>query len=654
MTMHTRRAAATGLLTLLVACGGGGGGGGTGPVIEPPLTGTGVCQAGGATVLVNAAQAQVGQQTAVGILGCTVTLASVQWTQLSGPSVPLLSNQTQLIHFEPTAAGSYGFRVTSVDTSGVSRSQELTLTVTAPATPVRALVRGHQAVRMGGKASMRAWAASGETLKSVTWDQLEGPTVTLADVDSLAKQFTAPQVTQDTLLRFKATLTTASGTDTQEVVVVVEKVDQAPANNNAFVWSGSHVSRVHPYVAASPYAGALTRCTYDPQLTAGTACTLGQLPLLGQDSAGALPSVEQVMNHVLVSHDWLGANFEAFLRTSDTRGDFRRMLMSTTAIVLGAHVRPSFYHPATGAIYLDAANFWMTPEQRDTIDEAPDYRSSFGNALAYAGLWRYAKDNQRFIPSLDVLKRLSRSDADVLGTAGWLLYHELSHAGDFIPAAQFASLRASDTVTAITADRYSRHVLASDLMAGGSPLTSTELTGLAQVNFFGATPTATQKAYTADQIGQFFAADVAVDPYAYGNSREDLAMTVEETLMSLRLGARRDVAFVARDADGPVTSNVRWGQRGRVGDARLHGRIKTAAAVVAPWLDLTQVDALPLPLSMRVGESWTANLVLGPTASPVLRTAQAARDEARAFGEWLAVARDREAAHQQVERWLRR
>jgi hypothetical protein len=659
-----RHAVMAGVLAGLSACGGGGGGGdasspapssgGTGATDTSPCA---TLAAGATEAIVRSDGALVGKQAAVGVLGCSARLARVQWTQTSGPSVALLSAQTQLIHFEPTVAGQYGFHVAYTDANGAQRSQDLTLAITAPATAAKAIVRNHQAVRMGGAASMRAWSPSGEAISSVKWEQLEGPTVSLQAVDKLAQQFVAPKVTRDSLLRFRATVNSASGSDTQEVLVVVEQYDQAPSNNTSYVWSDEHVSRVHAYRAGGPYADAIAGCVYDPALTSANACTMGRLPFLGRETGGTLPSVDQVMNRVVVSHDWQGANFERFLSQQDVNGDFRRMLMSTTAIVLGSHVRPSFYHPATGAIYLDADNLWLLPEERDTIDETPDYRSSFGNALAYTDLWRYVKDNARYLKYYDPQQRITRTMDDLTSEMAWLLYHELSHANDFLPSSQYASVPASSTAWGYLSIAYGNKTLESDQLQRNFPLTSTEMAGLGQVNFQGATATAVQRAYTADQVGAFFAADSATDAYAYSTSREDLAMTVEEFLMSSRLGVRRDVAFVPQDSSGADLSNVRWGQRGRIGERRLAPRVQQAKSHVVPWTAGYDMNALPLPQAFRVGESWTANLNLGPAASLVRVKAMSASDQAREWalaerGERLAT--QRAAAHAKVEGWLQR
>ena len=659
--MDWRAFGAMSVLSLgLVGCGGGGGGGTTTGTTPQPPQAASPCDGGVAVATVQSSGALVGKQAAVGILGCTAAITDVQWTQTSGPAVDLLSAQTQVIHFEPGVAGTYGFRASYHDALGRAGSIDVSSAITAPATPALAIVRNHQAVRMGGNVSVRAWSGSGDAVQSVSWVQLDGPKVALQPVDNLARQFVAPAVTQDSVLHLRATVTAASGTDSQDVLILVEKYDQASDNDDGHVWAGSHVSRVHAYLPSGPYAGLLAPCVYDAKLTAATVCTLGQLPLLGQETAGALPSVEQVMKHVVVSHDWLGANFEAFLRTNDLQGDFRRMLMSTTAIVLGAHVRPSFYDPATGAIYLDGDNFWLTPAERDTIDEVPDYRSDFGSSLAYANLWRYAKAGDRFFKYWDPQLRITRTQSDLLAEAGWLLYHELSHAGDFIPPAQYAALGTGDTVNAFVGGRYRRGELVSDSLHNHFPLTSVEMQGLEQVESFGSAATPAQKRYTVDQVVGFFTPDLATDPYAYSDSREDLAMTLEETLMSLRLGVQRDIAFVPNDASGADFDDVRWGQRGRIGDPRLRGRIKLVAAEVAPWLASDAPDALPAPVAMRVGDSWDANLTLASTVPPSRHALSVSADmgrwidEQHALKRWADRARDRREAHDRVDRWLKR
>jgi hypothetical protein len=411
MTGIVRAAASALVVSLLASCGGGGGG----SEPEPPPS-TGLCASGVAFGTVTRAQARVGKNAAAAVLGCSGAIGAPQWTQTAGPVVALLSDKTQTISFDPPAAGSYAFNVAFTDPAGTARAQAVTIDVAAGTSLLT--LRASHSVRMGGNASVRAWPGAGSAVQSITWTQLEGPPVNLNTTDPYVAIFTAPTVGSDTAIRLRATLTTTGGaTDSDEVMVLVERRLQGGAGA---LWDG-HVSRVYPYRASSPYANDLVPCTYDAAQRNDTLCSLSRLPFLAQQTGGAPPTVEQVMDRVLVSHDWLGRNFETFLRTQDVQGDFRRMLMSTTAIVLGTQVRPSFYWAATGAIYLDADNFWLTPAERDTVSEVPDFRSDFDRDLAYSGVWRYVQNNQSIFVFFDPRARVMRDATYLLYDAGWLL-----------------------------------------------------------------------------------------------------------------------------------------------------------------------------------------------------------------------------------------
>jgi len=496
--------------------------------------------------------------------------------------------------------------------------------------------RVDHALRMGQRGSLRAWPvlATGDAVVSVTWTQIEGPAV--LDLDTTEPQrllFNAPAVERDTRLRFRATLTTKGGTtDSDEVSIVVEALPPPPAGQLFNEWPAE---RVYPYRAAGPYAGRLVECVYSPELYfsngATNLCTLSQLPLLAAGATDGAPSVEAIMDRVLVSHDWMGEVFERFLRTQDIHGDFRRLLGSVTAVVLGSHLRPSYYWSATGAIYIDAEYLWLNARQRDVIGEAPDYRLAYDDELNFGGPWRYTIGNAE--AQLDFpydSRTLTRDVGYLIYELGPLLYHELAHANDFFPPARRGTVDQSLLVyQAVPA------TLPSDSLAWFYPLSSAEMFALARVKFFGAAPTEAQKAYTPTQVADFFRVDRATDEYSYSRpsgtviSREDLTMLFEEFMMSYRHGVRRDVAFTTKILEGQTGADVivAWGSRGRIGEATIRPRVQQVLGDIAPWLDAGAVDALPAPIPMRPGESWAANLKLLPEGTSARA---AARGEAPA------------------------
>lgn len=626
------------LALVLTACGSGGDSNtpppAASPVVPPAVAPTPTCTGTGAFSVVADGSVVVGKAAGAVLAGCTGAVSNVQWAQTAGPAVTLISAKSQAISFEPPSAGTYAFSVTFVDAAGAAQTGNVSVNAVAPSAPVAVLVRVDHAARKNGNVSLRAWPAlvGGETN---TWTQTAGPQVTLDASDPNRVLFVAPEVTRDTALTFRVTRRTASGaTDSDDVFVLIENYAQAPPDPSGtlpFVFSDLHVSRTYPYRGAGPYAGALVRCTYEANLqyTGGSTnlCPLSTLPFLHQTTTGAVPTVDQIMDRVVVSHDWMGETFEQLLRTQASQ-DILRLFNGVTAIVIGAQVRPSFYYALTGAIYLDADNFWLTAAQRDVINEAPDFRSDFDRDLMYSGVWRYTQNNQNIFLAFPATSRLSRDLTYLLAEAGWLLYHELAHASDFMPVAARASLNNSLSAWRNISPRFQARQLPSDLMSGSFPLQSAQLAGLAQVKFFGAAADATQRAYTPNDVASFFSADRATDEYSYATTREDIAMTFEEFMMVRNHNWRRDVAIT--DKIGPATTSstliVRFGQRGRIGEATIKPRARYAVGELAPWVALTEVDNLPAPIPMRAGDSWASNLIVpappGGLAGPLrLRTA---------------------------------
>ena len=588
------------------------------PAIAPSLTCTPLRFGGATFSAVADASVAVGKAAGAVLAGCIGSLSNVQWTQTAGPAVTLLSAKSQAISFEPPSAGPYAFSVTFLDERGAPQTANVSVNAVAPSEPVAVLVRVDHAARKSGNVSLRAWPAlaAGETN---TWTQLTGPQVTLDASDPNRVLFVAPEVVRDTALTFRVTRRTAAGaSDTDDVFVLVENYTQAPPDPGGtlpFVFSDLHVSLTHPYRAAGPFASALVRCTYEANLQyAGGStnlCPLSTLPFLDQTTAGAVPTVDQIMDRVVVSHDWMGEVFEQLLRTQASQ-DILRLFNGVTAIVIGAQVRPSFYYALTGAIYLDADNFWLTAAQRDVINEAPDFRSDFDRDLMYSGVWRYTQNNQNIFLTFPATSRLSRDLTYLLAEAGWLLYHELAHASDFMPPAARPLLNNSLSAWANISPRFQSSQLVSDLMVASFPLQSAQLAGLAQVKFFGATADTTQRAYLPNDVASFFSSDLATDEYSYSTTREDLAMTFEEFMMFRNHTWRRDVAIT--DKIGPATTSntliVRFGQRGRIGEATIKPRARYAVGEIAPWVNLVEVDNLPPPVPMRAGDSWAGNLVV--------------------------------------------
>jgi hypothetical protein len=304
------------------------------------------------------------------------------------------------------------------------------------------------------------------------------------------------------------------------------------------------------------------------------------------------------------------------------------LLRGVTAVVISYDVRPSFYWAATGAIYLDARNFWQTPEERDTLNDVPDFRSDFGSDLNFSVFWRYTKDND-YYPSARIAKqdRINRSFEDVEASISWLMYHELAHANDFFPPSSWASVSTNTTPLAY----FRNNGTNSDILDDDFPLRSDQLHSLAQVRFANQTPTSTERNYRGTDIEGFFAPDIASSFYSYLTEREDFATLFERYMMLYRLGSEADVAII----DGRTNSDeplVVWGQRNRITQGSLEDRTVFTVSRVYPELGNIRntLRSLNSPILMTPNQGWFENLEISPVA-PGTNAVSSRAKQARKF-----------------------
>ena len=564
----------------------------------------------------------VGQSTELALFFPDDSLTNINWQQTSGEAITLLTQTSKVIAFTPQSTGTYTFEVSFSVNNGSSQTLSHTITVEEQTSKVSA--RLAHTVLSDNDVSLRIFTDSSIEDSSIQWQQKSGPTVSFTsdNVDGESVVFfTAPQVNQDTLLTFTITASDDSQSYNDKVMVLVEPAAEIAGN----AYFEDRLANVFPYQSTSPYAGNLVDCVYSNTLT--SSCTLAKLPLLA--SEGSTPTITNIMDRVVVSHKWMGDRFKTFLENNDSNNDFKNLLRATTAIVISYDVRPSFYWAATGAIYLDASNFWLTPDERDTINEAPDYRSDFGKDLQFVMPWRYVKDNDYADDYFAVEDRQTRTANDGFYRLASLLYHELAHANDFFPSTEwFSHDQQSRILDAATSTNFE-----SDSLSITYPLQSSEMRSLAQVSFAGNDATNTQKNYQPTDIELFFSSDRATDYYAYSTTREDFAMLFEELMMQNRFQVFRDVAITNQPIGDNISGQdyiVTWGQRGRIGNDTIKPRVAFTAARVLPEFDsTTALTEVETPVAMIEGANWIENLTISPTNSPANQGSKQSKTSAK-------------------------
>lgn len=560
-------------------------------------------------------------------------VSNITWQQTSGPSVALLSTESKVIAFTANALGDYSFQA-DFTLNNQPQSFSTQFSVVEPSTSRIVTARLGHAVNEGNAVSLRAFI---DDEIQITQALIDNATITWRQVTNASNQvplsfnsnclsafFTAPEVSQDQIIAFEVNIN-YEGSDYNDIVaVLVEASDTEISTNSLF---DSRLATVFPYVADSPYANALKQCAYSNALTIQNSCSFNTLPLLAFENTpidSAIPSVDDVMAKVLVSHTWMGDRFKAFLENYDQHDDFKTLLKATTAIVISYDIRPSFYHPYTGAIYLDPDDLWLSPDERDTINQAPDFRSEFGNELNFVMPWRYVKNNASVSSYRSLFYRDSREMNDILYPFSALLYHELAHANDFYASSTWANIEREFSVLANTDLHWNNRLLGSHALSRQSPLQGNEMFSLAAINYHGEEASDTEKAYSPEDVAVFFKDESAPQFYNYSTGREDFAMLFDGFMMHVRFGIDRDVAITNQPQGDNISGQdyiVAWGQRGRIGEPQIKPRIALVVDAILPnYTEATAaIDALDAPIPMQVGQSWNDNLAISTIPPSLLQ-----------------------------------
>lgn len=550
-------------------------------------------------------------------LACGAAISSPQWEQTAGDTVSFLSGRSQAISFLPTSSGMREFKFSYKNALGISQARTVRINVAAATDLVAAaVIRGEPSVWPASATSLRVWlpgiSSTALVNASYNWTLLDLKASKLENMSSPNAIITPTTVTNDTVVRVQADVQLADGRKwTQRFHLLVQKPD-ATAIKPAF----DDAAQVYPYIATNnPYADTLKKCVYARSIAFyyESICKLSTLPLLGQTAVGTIPTVEEVMQRVLVSNDWMGQNFQTFLKFHDQSGQIRRMLGSTTAVVIGGRVRPSFYWALTGAIYLDADNLWLTPEERDTISERPDYRGAYSEPFSFElSYWYYKPMQGNDTPYISIESRQGRSllakPKDLLS----LMVHELTHAADSIPPSLTPLINLDTYVVDVSYELNQQKINATSILGEKYPLSCRDCFDLGAVIYRGAPPTSAQKALSAARVAQLFAADNANDFYAYSVnnpasaiiSPEDTAMLAEEALMQLIYGFRR-YTYVLNHINGNYS--FQWGQASRIGTPAIRQRAGLVLTNTAPWFDQNQLTKLESPTQLTGGSNGAAS-----------------------------------------------
>lgn len=373
------------------------------------------------------------------------------------------------------------------------------------------------------------------------------------------------------------------------------------------------LQEIYAYDRSAPYSESLVECVRAYQ--DDESCYLDVLPPLNRTNSTV--TVDQIMQRVVVSHDWMAERFREVLELAPTGA--LEMFSPLTAVVISYDIIPAFYTINTGAIYIDPRYLWTTPAEYATIEQKEDYRSGFDDSLSLTTYYWY-EDQSGYRLSLNNTPENPdyRSISSVTTNIMRLFFHELAHANDFLPPGQRTAIR-------LPAGDASYYDAVNEAWQDGdmvqqqlNELSNTTLLDLADVMYRGEEPTAYLMNLGASEAGGFFETEGASDHYAYSTPAEDVAMLAEETLMSYSYGAKRSVFFLDNAGEGSACYyDVGWGQEGRIAATLVKPRAKQVIAQMLPSMAtelMEHLDSLADPSYYPVGRDICSLIPTSPSS----------------------------------------
>lgn len=361
-------------------------------------------------------------------------------------------------------------------------------------------------------------------------------------------------------------------------------------------------SSVYPYRSQSPYADVIKNCALVSQ--SDQSCTLKTLPLIGKNLAN--PSVTDIMDRVLVTHDWMGQRFEELLNRAPYT--LIRMFRSTTAIVIGSEVRPSSYRTTTGRIAIDPGFLWLTVNEKATIEKSRDFRSNFGPSLRFGTALRFTVNGQRAISSYSLDDNSTRAIEDIIIPAVSLLYHELAHATDVAPIWTIEGMNQDDTFYNAMLSNSAEWL--APRLQNIYPNENATLASLGGVQYFNDAPTEAEKNLTAAEVGALFDTDGATSFYSYSTLWEDFANLVEFSMIKFHYGVSTNVSFYDfPNVQNPNCSDyiMGWGVRNRIANPYVAQRAEWAvnrSVLTGSTIDSFFSNDIGTETVARVGEDY--------------------------------------------------
>ena len=334
------------------------------------------------------------------------------------------------------------------------------------------------------------------------------------------------------------------------------------------------------YNSYQKYSDVLITCT----IRAMGTCSLNTLPLIGLDNED--PSINNIMNRLIVSHSWIGKRFKEFLEHYPKEA--LTLFRSITAIVITGNTRPSRYHKEASVIFIDPKDLWLTKAEYCSISKKKDYRTHFGDTLSFQFLRRPFKDNIPVYKNSPLSYHEDKSIQDVAPALSVVVFHELAHANDYFHPTDFKNYKRDMPISSFIPKTSQSEKLNKIYPNFG--LSSKKLKILAMKKYlYGVIPRGFKQLLqlSATEVANEFFRDNSNDFYNYATVQEDFAMLFETVMSKKFFNVEYEIAFTNNPKNTSDCKNfiIAQGRRNRIASPSVKPRALRVANKILPSID---------------------------------------------------------------------
>ncbi len=383
------------------------------------------------------------------------------------------------------------------------------------------------------------------------------------------------------------------------IVSVIVFISCEPGTDSSLYQAPKTVDGYFAYKENQKYSNVLIDCI----IVARGSCSLNTLPFIGLEKA--IPSKDDIMNRLIVSHAWIGKRFSEFLNHYPKEAF--PLFNTVTAIVVGSNVRPSQYLPQGSVILLDPKDLWLTKTEFDSISKEKDYRTNLGDVLSFDFLRRPIKNNKLAYTDSSLTYTKERTIQDILFRFSYILFHELAHAIDYFHHSTISQYKRNIPFSSLPVrDRQSKILNNTNK---NFSISSRTLKILAAKKYIFRTQE--HDTTTAKEAANEFSMDIATDLYSYVNNVEDFSMLFTVVASKKFFNVEYDIAFTNNPGSSKNCKDyiIAQGWRNRLANPAVKTRALTVAKNVMPSIDWdgffsTQIGK---ETALTQGKNWCLN-----------------------------------------------